>query len=179
MSALLLRAAAWAGQMHADQRRKGTQARPYINHCLEVASKIAAIGGIADEAILAAAVLHDVVEDTSATLDDVRTRFGAEVAGYVAEVTDDKSLPKAERKRQQVVNAAKKSHGAKLIKLADKASNVHDLVADPPEWPGERLRAYVAWSREVLADMRGVNAALEAHFDDVATWADHELASVP
>ncbi len=175
MSARVLAAARWAAAQHHQQRRKGRHDTPYINHPLAVAELLARVGGVTDEAILCAALLHDVVEDTDATLADVEARFGAEVAGYVAEVSDDKTLTKAERKRQQVLKAPHKSVGAKLIKLADKTSNVGDLLDDPPAWPASRLRAYVAWSREVIDGLRGVNPALEAAFDATAARVDAEL----
>ena len=175
MSARLLAAVQWAAQMHKDQRRKGRTATPYVNHCVTVAELLARVGGVTDEDVLIGAVLHDIVEDTHATLEDVADRFGPTVAGYVAEVSDDKDLAKAERKRQQVLKAPGKSVGAKLIKIGDKTSNVGDLADDPPPWPAARLAEYVRWAREVVAGMRGVNPALEAHFDATAARVDAHL----
>lgn len=165
-SALLLKAAAFAATHHRDQRRKGATAAPYVNHCLEVARLLAEVGGVTAIEVLCAALLHDVVEDTSVTLDEVRSIFGDAIAHIVGEVTDDKSLVKAERKRLQVVNAPHKSDGAKMLKLADKSSNVHDLVIEPPKsWSAARIKAYGDWAEQVAAGIRGVNPALEAHFD--------------
>lgn len=170
--ALVLRAAHFAARHHVDQRRKGQQGRPYFNHCVAVAQMLATLAEVDDPVLLAGALLHDVVEDTAATESDVRAAFGDAVADLVMEVTDDKALPKAERKGMQVVNAGKKSGRARLLKIADKTSNIGDLVADPPEWPAARCLEYVAWSRQVVAPMRGVNAALEAEFDRVCAAAE-------
>lgn len=174
--AVVLRAAHWAAQMHQAQRRKGAGAHPYINHPIAVTALLTE-AGVTDAAVLCGALLHDVVEDTAGTLDDVRARFGDVVAGYVAEVSDDKALSKAARKQHQIDTAASRSPGAKLIKLADKTHNVRDLVAHPPSWPVARLQAYVVWSRAVVAGLRGENAALDAGFDAAAAEADaHFLA---
>lgn len=163
---LILTAAAFAADRHRTQRRKDAAASPYINHPLALAAILAAEGGVSDARVIAAALLHDTVEDTETTLEEIAARFGDEVAGIVAEVTDDKDLPKAERKALQVSRAAHKSPGAKLVKLADKIANLRDLAAAPPaDWAEERLRAYADWSGEVVAGLRGINPPLEAAFD--------------
>ncbi|MCB9548556.1 MAG: bifunctional (p)ppGpp synthetase/guanosine-3',5'-bis(diphosphate) 3'-pyrophosphohydrolase [Myxococcales bacterium] len=169
---LVLRAARYAAHQHRDQRRKGHGKRPYVNHCLDVADLLVRVGGVDDPTLLAGAILHDVVEDTDATEDDVRRLFGDAVADLVMEVTDDKSLPKAERKRLQEAHAAHKSPSARLLKLADKISNLRDLVADPPDWPAARCLEYVAWARRVVAPMRAASPALAALFDEVASDAE-------
>jgi guanosine-3',5'-bis(diphosphate) 3'-pyrophosphohydrolase len=113
-------------------------------------------------------VLHDTVEDTPTTLEEIEREFGPEVRAVVAEVTDDKTLPKAERKRLQVVNAPTASRRAKLVRLADKIMNVGDIAHDPPlDWTVERRREYFEWAKQVIAGCRGVNAALERRFDQV------------
>ena len=102
--------------------------------------------------------------------------WGEDVARVVDEVTDDKSLPKAERKQKQVEEAAKKSHRAKLIKLADKTSNLRAITASPsPDWSVKRRLAYVAWARDVVAGLRGTNAWLEDEFDRAAEAADRSV----
>ncbi|MGK0360984.1 MAG: (p)ppGpp synthase/HD superfamily hydrolase [Bradymonadia bacterium] len=164
-TALVLRAAYFAARHHVDQRRKGDRRRPYINHCVQVAEMLARVADVDDAILFAGALLHDVIEDTSATEADVRAAFGDAVADLVMEVTDDKSLCKAERKRMQIATAGKKSGRARLLKIADKISNVRDLVTDAPDWPAERCLQYVMWSRDVVAPMRGVNADIEAAFD--------------
>lgn len=164
--ALVLRAAEFAARHHRDQRRKGQDRRPYVNHCIQVAEMLARLTDVDDVVLLVGALLHDAVEDTIVTEADVRAEFGDAVADLVMEVTDDKSLPKAERKRRQVASAGKKSGRARLLKIADKTSNVADLVSDPPDWPAERCLEYVAWARRVVDPMRGVSAPLEAHFDE-------------
>ena len=176
-TALVLRAADFAARHHRDQRRKGERRRPYINHCVQVAEMLARVADVDDVVLLAGALLHDVVEDTVATEADVRATFGDAVADLVMEVTDDKSLPKAERKRQQIATAGKKSGRARLLKIADKISNVRDLVTDAPEWPAQRCLTYVEWSREVVEPMRGVSPALEALFDQVCAATEAHYRS--
>ena len=168
----LFNAAQFAARRHRAQKRKGSAGEPYINHPIAVAHLIASVGRVTDSLTLAAALLHDTVEDTDATIEDIEREFGAEVRAIVAELTDDKSLPSAERKRLQIVNAPNASRRAKIIKLADKSVNVADITTDPPpHWPIERRRAYVEWAILVVAGCRGANAALEKHFDGVAAMA--------
>ena len=162
----ILDAAAFAARKHSTQRRKDRAASPYINHPLALAAVLAGEGGVTDPDVIAAALLHDTVEDTDTSPAEIEAAFGARVAAIVAEVTDDKTLPKAERKRLQVIKAQGKSPGAKLVKLADKICNLRDIASDPPaEWSAERKRAYFAWAKEVVAGLRGTNPALEAAFD--------------
>jgi guanosine-3',5'-bis(diphosphate) 3'-pyrophosphohydrolase len=164
----LLLAADFAAIKHRDQRRKDVEKAPYINHPLRVAALLSGAGGVTDHAILQAALLHDTVEDTATTPAELESLFGAGVRGLVAEVTDDKSLPKAERKRLQVEHASQLSPGARLIKLADKIANVTELTTTAPVgWPVDRKLGYVDWAEQVIAGMRGSNAALERLFDEV------------
>jgi guanosine-3',5'-bis(diphosphate) 3'-pyrophosphohydrolase len=162
----ILAAAAFAAGKHRMQRRKDAEASPYINHPLTLAHILSSEGGISDPDVLCAALLHDTVEDTDTSLEELEQLFGAEVASIVAEVTNDETLPKAEQKRLQVANAASKSRGAKLVKLADKISNLRDIAATPPAgWSAERRVEYYHWSSEVVAGLRGVSPALEQAFD--------------
>jgi (p)ppGpp synthase/HD superfamily hydrolase len=170
---LLTRAADYAARQHIAQRRKGERAEPYINHLTEVAALLAEATGGDDVVLLMGGLLHDTLEDTDATYEDLVERFGPEVAALVAEVTDDKSLPKEERKRLQIEKTAGKSRRAKLLKLADKTSNLRSLLASPPAgWSRQRLAEYVVWARDVVRSCRGLNPRLEAAFD-----AAHEQAS--
>jgi (p)ppGpp synthase/HD superfamily hydrolase len=157
----VLEAALFAAEKHRHQRRKDHAATPYINHPLGVA-KIMCEAGIEDVDVLVAALLHDTVEDTETTPSELAERFGPRVASLVAEVTDDKSLLKAERKRLQVATAADKSDGARLIKIADKIANLRDLADHPPAWDDERMEAYRVFSAEVIAQATGVSAQLDA-----------------
>ncbi len=164
--ALLLRALAFAAHKHRDQRRKDAEASPYINHPIALAEVLAGEGGIADSEVLAAALLHDTIEDTATTLAELREQFGERIAGIVAEVTDDQSLPKAERKRLQIEHAAGISAGAKLVKLADKICNLRDVAERPPaKWDLQRRREYFEWAKQVIDRLRGSHAGLEAAFD--------------
>ena len=168
----LLHAAQFAAKCHRAQKRKGAAGEPYINHPIAVAELIAGVGRVTDSVTLVAALLHDTVEDTDSTPEDIEREFGAEVRAVVEELTDDKTLPSAERKRLQVVNAPNASRRAKIIKLADKSVNIADITGDPPpQWTLVRRREYVEWAMLVIAGCRGANAALEKHFDAVATLA--------
>lgn len=169
----ILRAADFAAVKHKSQRRKSADADPYINHPLEVARFLIEIGGIDDVEVLAAAILHDTVEDTETTAEDLNEFFGARIASLVLEVTDDKSLPKKERKRLQVEHAPNLSPGAKVLKLADKISNIEDVVDNPPDkWSIQRRIEYVEWGKEVVAGLRGSNRALEDYFDILCKKAE-------
>ena len=162
----ILRAAAFAAERHRDQRRKGKDASPYINHPLALAYLLAHDCGERDATLLAAALLHDTVEDTGTTFAEIERSFGRDVSAIVREVTDDKALPRAERKRLQVEHAAHISRHAKLVKLADKICNLRDLSASPPaDWSRERLREYFDWAKAVVDRMRGTHPQLEALFD--------------
>jgi len=162
----ILRAAAFAAERHRDQRRKGKDASPYINHPLALARLLADECREQDPKVLVAALLHDTVEDTATTFVELEQLFGAEVAAVVREVTDDKSLPKAERKRLQVERAAHASRAARLVKLADKICNLRDLSSAPPtDWTRERLREYFDWAKAVVDRIRGTHPQLEALFD--------------
>jgi guanosine-3',5'-bis(diphosphate) 3'-pyrophosphohydrolase len=163
----LVRAIHFAARKHSSQRRKDDAQTPYINHPLEVMYLLATVGRITDERVLMGAVLHDTIEDTSTTHAELASEFGPDVADYVREVTDDKTLSRAERKRLQVEKVAGKSTGARLIKLADKISNISDMIGNTPSaWPVERIVAYGQWARDVVDGLRGVNAALESRFDE-------------
>jgi guanosine-3',5'-bis(diphosphate) 3'-pyrophosphohydrolase len=162
----LLGALRFSADKHRYQRRKDHAKSPYINHPIEVAQLLWEVGGVREVNVLLAALLHDTIEDTQTRPAEIGTQFGEQVLALVLEVTDDKSLPKADRKRLQVESAPHKSTGAKLIKLADKACNVRDIVATPPEdWPLERRREYLLWTESVVAGLRGVNPGLEAYYD--------------
>ncbi|MBM3642879.1 MAG: bifunctional (p)ppGpp synthetase/guanosine-3',5'-bis(diphosphate) 3'-pyrophosphohydrolase [Alphaproteobacteria bacterium] len=163
---LLADAADFAARRHVAQRRKGEAAEPYVNHLTEVAALLAGATDGVDIVLLLGGLLHDTLEDTDTTYEDLAERFGPEVAALVAEVTDDKSLPKEMRKRLQIEKTPAKSRRAKLLKLADKTSNLRGLVRSPPAgWSRERLRDYVGWAEAVVASCRGLNATLEIAFD--------------
>lgn len=163
----LTRAYHFAAVRHVNQLRKGKAGEPYINHLTEVADLVAAATGGEDIDLIIAAVLHDTIEDTATTREELAREFGERVAGMVAEVTDDKSLPKAERKRLQIEHAPHISSGAKIIKLADKTANLHSLKKIPPaDWSAERIADYVSWAQAVAAGCRGTNAWLERQFDE-------------
>jgi guanosine-3',5'-bis(diphosphate) 3'-pyrophosphohydrolase len=174
--AALLAALRFAAEKHRDQRRLDPASSPYLNHCIEVADLVARVGGIGDLDVLRAALLHDVIEDTGTTEAELRAAFGPRVAAIVAEVTDDKSLAKAERKRLQIEHAPSLSREARLVKLADKICNVRDVAFAPPEgWSVERRTAYLDWAARVVAGCRGANPELEACFDEVIAAARAKL----
>lgn len=170
MNSHVLRAAVFAANKHRHQRRKDAEASPYINHPLTVANILASDGGVEDPVTLMAAVLHDTVEDTDTFEGELRAAFGSAVADVVMEVTDDKSLPKAERKRLQIVHAPELSSRAKLVKIADKIANLRDIAFNPPDsWSLQRRQEYFDWAAKVIAGLRGVNPRLDALFDEAMT----------
>lgn len=174
--AKFIEAAYFSARKHRDQKRKGNDASPYINHPLEVANLLANVGEIDDYDVLIAAILHDTVEDTETTKEEITALFGETVGGYVLEVTDDKSLPKAERKQLQIEHAPHLSTGAKLIKLCDKISNIRDVLENPPAgWSDDRRLEYVEWGKKVVAGLRGVNENLERHFDELTARATAQI----
>ena len=167
----LIKAIRFSADKHRHQRRKDNVQSPYINHPVEVMQLLWDVGNVRDINVILAAILHDTIEDTGTRPEEIRDNFGEETLALVLEVSDDKSLPKQDRKRLQIENAPHKSNSAKLIKLADKSCNVRDLVYMPPEsWSTERRREYLLWAEKVVAGLRGTNAALEEYFD-------HELSS--
>jgi guanosine-3',5'-bis(diphosphate) 3'-pyrophosphohydrolase len=166
----LLSAAAFAADAHRNHRRKDAEATPYINHPVEVARILAEEGKVTDLDVLTAALVHDTIEDTDVSAQQLEDRFGKRVRNLVEEVTDDKSLPKERRKQLQIEHAAEASPDAKLIKLGDKIANLRDLVQSPPaDWPPEREREYFAWAKAVVDRLRGIGSPahklLEARFD--------------
>lgn len=162
----LLHALRFAAHKHRDQRRKDRAQSPYINHPIAVAATLWD-HGVRDTTVLLAAILHDTLEDTATTRDELVAEFGEAVAAVVCEVTDDKQLPKERRKELQVEHAPHLSREAKLVKLADKLCNLRDLVDSPPhDWPLERKQQYFAWSLRVVAGLRGVHAELERAFEE-------------
>lgn len=162
----LTKAMFFAAQKHTDQRRKGARAEPYINHIAEVVDLLAQHTDGTNIDLLCAGALHDTVEDTGTKREELVREFGENVADIVMECTDDKSLDKAERKRLQVVNAPHKSDNAKMVKMADKISNLKTILASPPpDWSEARKQEYFTWAKAVVDGCRGVNKGLEAEFD--------------
>ena len=161
------RALDFAARKHSKQRRKGEAGEPYVNHLAEVARLVAEATEGRDPVAVLAALLHDAIEDTPTTREELEQEFGREVADIVVEVTDDKSLPKMERKRLQEENAPHKSTRAKLVKIADKTSNLRSIAKSPPmDWDLKRQRDYFDWAARVVAGCRGTNATLERWFDE-------------
>jgi guanosine-3',5'-bis(diphosphate) 3'-pyrophosphohydrolase len=173
---LILKAFRFSAEKHNDQRRKDSKASPYINHPIRVADILWRIGDVHEMNLLLASILHDTIEDTATTPDEIRTEFGEDVLALVLEVTDDKRLPKAIRKQLQVEHAPHKSRKAKMLKLADKISNVQDLVTSPPkDWSLKRKQEYLLWTEKVVAGLRGVNKKLERHYDEILQKSKQSL----
>lgn len=172
----VLKAADAAARWHVHQRRKGPAQEPYINHLIEVAMLVAQATGGSDTNLVIAALLHDAIEDCEVPKELIAETFGADVASLVEEVTDDKGLPKAARKSGQIKTAATKSPRAKILKLADKTSNLRAVAASPPaNWSVKRRQEYVDWSREVAKGLRGVNQKLEDQFAEAAAAAERSF----
>lgn len=173
---LLFDALHFAAEKHRHQRRKDQAASPYINHLIDVVTTLWNTGEVRDMSTLLAAILHDTLEDTTATPEEIESQFGSVVLALVREVTDDKSLPKAERKRRQVEHASHTSLQAQQIKLADKISNVYDIIHSPAvDWMPERRREYIDWAEQVVSGMRGANPRLELYFDKLVHEAREML----
>ena len=176
---LFLKAIHFSADRHRDQRRKDVRHSPYINHPIEVAEKLWEVGGVRDHIPLIAAILHDTLEDTETTPDEIRVLFGEKVLSVVLEVTDDKSLPSQARKQLQIEHAPHISSEAKLVKLADKICNLYDLIHSPPRlWTLGRRQNYLLWTEQVVAGLRGTNPALENHYDELLALGKHILGII-
>ena len=164
---LLFKALAFSAEKHRTQKRKDIDKSPYINHPIALAN-ILAKRWVIDENVLCAAILHDTIEDTKTTADELRKHFGEKITSIVLEVSDDKSLEKEVRKQLQIDHAASLSKEAKLVKLADKIANITDIINTPPvKWTKERKLEYFAWAKAVVDNLRGVHQGLEGEFDDL------------
>jgi len=164
---LILKALEFAAQKHRDQRRKDKHASPYINHPIQLANVLWNEGGVTDPVVIAAALLHDTIEDTETSWQELRGEFGDEIADIVVEVTDVQWLKKIVRKRLQVARTRHASESARLVKLADKICNLRDIAARPPTgWSLQRRREYFDWAKEVVDKLRGTNPGLERKFDE-------------
>jgi (p)ppGpp synthase/HD superfamily hydrolase len=169
----VLKAARFASLRHVSQKRKGAAAEPYLNHLIEVAELVSSAMSEPDTNLVAAALLHDVIEDTKTSRAEVAAEFGEDVASLVSEVTDDKSLPKAERKRLQIEHAPHLTPRAQTIKIADKISNLRGILVTPPEdWDLRRKREYFDWARRVVEACPAPNVRLKAEFDRVVSRVD-------
>lgn len=161
----VLKALEFAAEKHKDQRRKGKESTPYINHPIQVAAMLVEYGHEDDAELIQAAILHDTIEDTETTPEELEKHFGHEVKCLVLEVTDDKNLPKNVRKQLQIDTAPKKSDKAKRLKLVDKICNIKDIVNFPPsDWPLERRIEYLDWAEKVVKGLKGVHPVLEEMF---------------
>jgi guanosine-3',5'-bis(diphosphate) 3'-pyrophosphohydrolase len=165
---LILKALRFSAEKHRNQRRKDAEASPYINHPIQVTETLWTIGEVRDVTLLVASILHDTIEDTETSPDEIKGEFGEDVLALVLEVTDDKSLPKQVRKQLQVETAPHKTRNAKLLKLADKISNVQAIITSPPsDWSLERKQEYLLWTEKVVAGLRGVSEKLESYYDEL------------
>ncbi|CAN6135320.1 HD/PDEase domain [Methylophilaceae bacterium] len=168
MTNLFIKAVAFAADKHRNQRRKDLEASPYINHPIALSNVLANEGGIVNTDVLCAAVLHDTIEDTETTEQELIDLFGAKITSIVMEVTDDKSLSKEVRKQMQIEHAAHISKEAKMVKLADKICNLRDILASPPSnWTDERKFEYFQWAENVVSGLRGTNIGMERIFDEL------------
>nr|XP_022910548.1 guanosine-3',5'-bis(diphosphate) 3'-pyrophosphohydrolase MESH1-like [Onthophagus taurus] len=164
----LVKCATFAAIKHKDQRRKDMAATPYINHPIGVAFILTNEADVTDAAVIQAALLHDTVEDTECTLEEIELNFGSKVMKIVKECTSDKSLPRDVRKQQQIETAPKSSKEAKLVKLAEKLHNVRDLeMRTPRGWTEQRVKQYYSFARNVYNGLKGVNTKLDVLLDEL------------
>ncbi|QKD84485.1 bifunctional (p)ppGpp synthetase/guanosine-3',5'-bis(diphosphate) 3'-pyrophosphohydrolase [Thermoleptolyngbya sichuanensis A183] len=177
-AAALLSAIHFAANKHRDQRRKDVDTSPYINHPIEVAEILARVGGVSDVITLQAAILHDTLEDTETTPAELDAAFGVEVRQVVEEVTDDRQLPKPERKQRQIERAPYLSERAKQVKIADKISNVRSVTETPPtHWTLERRLEYLDWTEKIINGLRGDNPMLEAYYNQILSTGRAKIKS--
>ena len=173
---LLLKAIRFASLKHNNHRRKDADKSPYINHPIAVAEMLWKTGHVRDMVTIIASVLHDTIEDTDTTPEELEKEFNLQICSVVKEVTDDKGLSKEERKRLQIENAHSKSLPARHIKLADKICNIHDLTLSPPaNWSADRRMEYIRWAKDVINEMRGTNAELEKYFDNLCSETEQVI----
>jgi (p)ppGpp synthase/HD superfamily hydrolase len=169
----ILKGIEFSAEKHKSQTRKNSQKSPYIIHPIGVAHHLMIVGNVRDADILIGALLHDTVEDTNASFEEIQAKFGLTVEGLVRETTDDKSLPKAVRKQLQIEHASHKSPGAAMIKLADKFYNLTDMTRETPTgedgepWTQERIDTYFAWAKQVIDALPPVNTELKAAVDQL------------
>lgn len=165
---LLIRALTFAANKHRNQRRKNVDAFPYINHPISLVNILCNEGHVTDVTVICAALLHDTVEDTETTAEELLNEFGQEISRIVMEVTDDQTITvRQKRKQLQIEHASRISEQARLLKLADKISNLRDLAVDPPPtWSLARRREYFDWSKQVIDQLRGTHPQLEELFDE-------------
>ena len=176
---LILNAFRFAADKHNDQRRKDSKASPYINHLIGVTETLWNVAGVCDVNLLVAAILHDTIEDTNTTAEEIKAEFGEDVLALVLEVTDDKSLPKQTRKQLQIEHAPHISERAKMLKISDKINNIRDIVKSPPSnWSLERRQEYLLWSEKVVARLRGVNPKLESQYDELLAEGKRSLGMI-
>ena len=162
----LIQALAFAAAKHRDQRRKDVCASPYINHPIQLVDVLCNEAGVEDINVLRGAILHDTIEDTETTADELTQHFGQQICEIVLEVSDDANLCKADRKQEQINHAATLSDEAKLVKLADKICNLRDVADNPPAgWGIERRQEYFDWALAVIDGLRGIHPVLESIFD--------------
>lgn len=173
--AKVMDAAVYAATKHQYQRRAGYDKLPYMNHLLKVTEALIRIGEERDEALLLAAVLHDVLEDTDATYEELARRFGQEAADIVLELTDDMAIPYMERKWLQVERARQLSKKARMIRIVDKSTNIRDILSYPLDWPLEKKKNYLDNSIQVVSRIRGANLRLDTWFDETVDWAKKRL----
>lgn len=175
---MILRAIKFSAEKHKDQRRKDAGASPYINHPIQVAELLWRVGGVRDTVVILGALLHDTIEDTETAPEEIESLFGEDVLDVVLEVTDDKRLPKMERKRLQIEQAPHKSLRARQLKLADKICNVRDITHSPPkDWTLERRLEYFDWTEKVVNGIRGSNESLEKLYDELLEEGRSQLKS--
>jgi len=174
---LIFEALLFAAEKHKDQRRKGADASPYINHPIAVAFYLTKYTDVLDVHVMVAAILHDTLEDTKTTTQEIEDKFGPEVLRLVQEVTDDKALPREVRRNQQIKTVDKRSPGAKLIRLADKVSNITDLLRAPPSnWDEKTKIDYLDWTEQVIRRIKGTNACLEQLYEEQLRKARSKFA---
>ncbi len=172
----IFKALAFAAEKHRSQHRKGWQHVPYINHPIEVARLITDIGEVTNNGCIQAAFLHDILEDTDTTENEIEHLFGKNVLNLIMELTDDKSLPSDKQKELQLITASALSPLAKTIRIADKIANITDMMTYPIWWSKRKKTNYLSWANEVVKACADANPKLAAHFFKLYEKYHSELA---
>jgi HD domain len=173
----LTKALVFTAEAHRNQRRKGAAQEPYLNHLIEVLDLVVRAAGDSDLDMVIAALLHDVIEDTATTYEDVARIFGQRVAEIIRENSDDMSLPKAERRRARITAMALKSREARIVKMADVISNLRAIAVSPPAgWSAERKLGYLEGCRQLVNAGRGTEASIERVFDETAADVERTIS---
>jgi len=158
----VLGAAIFATEKHKSQVRSNEKKTPYIIHPIEVADLVMKIGHVYDKDVLITALLHDVMDDTQTTYEQITSLYGTKVSSYLEEMTSKQGLSLKEQKKQQIMQAFRQNPSVAIIKLSDKLSNLKTLATSPPpSWSRDRIDQYFQWAQTVIENLPESNQLLK------------------